>query len=270
MPHKFHDGHGNEYVRPIRHVAITDYPVVPGLDKFKPIAAGFSLSEEGTDMQPTLAELATALGVEVPDGASDEEIFQAIVAAKGERVEDESGLDDEDFDLPENVDEGDDSEGDADDPEGEGEEDETSDEADSESDDSSDDEYTDDEGVLPRRKAKAKEMSHMPAVTKTQVSREVKHRTAEIDGLFRERKINKELRDELVKEFADPKTVNVALAHETLGADGDGFERTIKMLSLNSPAFSTGEKSGHQAQKPEENILNKNAQRRAEAAKAHR
>jgi len=38
-PPKHKDGAKNEYVRAVRHVALTDYPVIPGLDNFTPIAA---------------------------------------------------------------------------------------------------------------------------------------------------------------------------------------------------------------------------------------
>jgi hypothetical protein len=47
VPHEYKDGAGRTYKRPITHVALTDYPVVTGLEKFQPIAASFST---GTDM----------------------------------------------------------------------------------------------------------------------------------------------------------------------------------------------------------------------------
>lgn len=43
-----YDGKGNEYIYPIRHVAYTDYPVIPGLEGFEPIAA--SHGESGFDV----------------------------------------------------------------------------------------------------------------------------------------------------------------------------------------------------------------------------
>jgi len=42
VPHKFTDGKGRTYVRPIRHLAITAYPTIPGLGKFQAIAASFT------------------------------------------------------------------------------------------------------------------------------------------------------------------------------------------------------------------------------------
>ncbi len=41
-PPSFTDGLGTRYVRPITHVALTDYPVVPGLDPWLPLAASRS------------------------------------------------------------------------------------------------------------------------------------------------------------------------------------------------------------------------------------
>lgn len=59
---EFQDGKGNNYFYPIRHVALTDYPVIPGLEKFQAIAASFSdkgLSKMAIDPR----ELAKKLGV---------------------------------------------------------------------------------------------------------------------------------------------------------------------------------------------------------------
>lgn len=37
VPPKFVDGRGNEYIYPIRHVCLTDYPVIPGMEKMQPL-----------------------------------------------------------------------------------------------------------------------------------------------------------------------------------------------------------------------------------------
>lgn len=90
------DGHGNTYVRPIKHVALTDYPLIPGLGGFeKAVAASLSsdvtiaastvaLSENSTMRKNRLsrmASLARRLGVRCADGATDEEIEDQIEAA---------------------------------------------------------------------------------------------------------------------------------------------------------------------------------------------
>jgi hypothetical protein len=41
VPPEFTDGEGNTYVRPIRHLALTPYPVIPGLGNFQAISASF-------------------------------------------------------------------------------------------------------------------------------------------------------------------------------------------------------------------------------------
>jgi hypothetical protein len=68
-------GDGYTANRPITHVALTDYPVVPGLAPFETLAA--SLYEENT---MTLKALAEALGMTVPEGADDTAISEMIVA----------------------------------------------------------------------------------------------------------------------------------------------------------------------------------------------
>jgi len=42
-----YDGKGNEYPYPIRHIALTDYPVIPNLEGFEPIAASLDVLELG-------------------------------------------------------------------------------------------------------------------------------------------------------------------------------------------------------------------------------
>lgn len=45
VPPKFVDGKDKEYIYPIRHVAFTDYPVIPGLAKMQPLAIAASYVE---------------------------------------------------------------------------------------------------------------------------------------------------------------------------------------------------------------------------------
>ena len=76
VPPEWTDGNNKKYDRPIRHVAFTNSPVIPGLDPTTALAASF---EENTNM--TMAELAQALGLQVEDGADDSAIGQAIIDA---------------------------------------------------------------------------------------------------------------------------------------------------------------------------------------------
>jgi hypothetical protein len=74
---------GNGYVskRPITHVALTDYPVVPGLDGFETLAA--SLTEE-TAM--SLMELIQLLGLELPEGVTEDAQIAEFVANEWKKL----------------------------------------------------------------------------------------------------------------------------------------------------------------------------------------
>jgi hypothetical protein len=74
-PETYEMGNGYIALRPITHVALTDYPLVPGLEDFETIAA--STTEESM----TLLELATALGLTPDEGADDAAVSELIVSA---------------------------------------------------------------------------------------------------------------------------------------------------------------------------------------------
>lgn len=54
------------YVRPIRHVALTDYPAIPGLEKFEAVAASLVPFKEPIEMS-VMSDLAGKLGINVED-----------------------------------------------------------------------------------------------------------------------------------------------------------------------------------------------------------
>lgn len=76
---------GNGYVakRPITHVALTDYPVVPGLDGFETLAASL---HEGTHM--IMAELAKMLGIEIPAEVTDDAAIAELIAGEFGKLKD--------------------------------------------------------------------------------------------------------------------------------------------------------------------------------------
>jgi hypothetical protein len=77
------DGRGNSYKRPIRHVALTDYPVIPALEKFQPLAASLiPFDFEGLNMaaSPALLALAQQLGIQGAESMEDQQIIQSIVS----------------------------------------------------------------------------------------------------------------------------------------------------------------------------------------------
>lgn len=102
-PPSWEDGLGNTYSRPIRHVALTQQPVIPSLDAFTLVA---SLDEKVSPME-FLAQIAEALGL--PAEAEDEatltqQILDAIGSGDDEVDDDAELADDEDFDEDEDMD----------------------------------------------------------------------------------------------------------------------------------------------------------------------
>jgi hypothetical protein len=76
-PPEFKDGKGNKYYRPIRHVALTNNPVVSGLGDFEPIAASFG----DATVEFSLRTLASKLGVRIEDGADDRTVEETLAGA---------------------------------------------------------------------------------------------------------------------------------------------------------------------------------------------
>lgn len=78
-PPDFNDGRGRRYYRPVRHVALTDYPVVPKLDNFEIISASLSNGEDL--VMSTIKNLATQMGIEFEKDASDEVVCDKIATS---------------------------------------------------------------------------------------------------------------------------------------------------------------------------------------------
>jgi hypothetical protein len=68
VPHKFIDGKGRTYVRPIRHLAITAYPTIPGLGKYQAIAASFTPGQPQAAPKAVVAQH-TPVAAHVPPAA---------------------------------------------------------------------------------------------------------------------------------------------------------------------------------------------------------
>ena len=93
-------------------------------------------------------------------------------------------------------------------------------------------------------------------------------RKAELDALCREKKITPAVRDELIKQFTSKKQVAFAMSTATSqGVAGDNFDAVVAALSLNTPTYRTGERTGAQANRNDEGILVKDAERRSASAK---
>jgi|SRR6185437_6858294 len=258
MPHEFTSGVGKRYARPIRHVAITDYPVVPALSKFSDVAAqlanqsGIELSfiacdhEEGNNMaSPALVNLAQKLGVECPEGADDEAISECIEQAFNSAPPGEGegeGGEGEEEELPEFEEE--EEEGELSEAEGMG--------AGVPPEVFEDEGEGDEFGGGRRNRAHDRNYEPPPAmsfdVPKSLQNRLVKAREQELLGLVTSKKISVPVMKQLKAKYATPKAVSFALSHETMypNETGDDFDDIVAALSLNSPITSTGERTNHQ------------------------
>ncbi len=83
-PPRLTDGKGNQYVRPITHVAVCTDPVVPGLGSFIPLAASLRLQQGDVPMLEKLKKVAAALGLDpatiVNEVAGLEIVLDAVMA----------------------------------------------------------------------------------------------------------------------------------------------------------------------------------------------
>lgn len=75
VPIDFTDGHGNEYSRPITHVAMVTDPVIPGLGDFIPIAASRTRKEKKVKKY---AELVKAL--ELKEEVNDDNVVALVLS----------------------------------------------------------------------------------------------------------------------------------------------------------------------------------------------
>ena len=68
------------YKYPIRHVAFTDYPVIPGLDPSESIAASYEPETPKPETDMALRDYAKKLGLTVADDATDDQVQTQIEA----------------------------------------------------------------------------------------------------------------------------------------------------------------------------------------------
>lgn len=221
-PPDFTSGKGKRYVRPIRHVAITDYPLIPGLDKFeKVIAASLTVveppQEETGDVTMGAAEVAERLGIEIPEGVTDEEEIMALIEEAWNADGEEEPMDDMEDPL--------------DDAEGLGDGDEMMDEEEEElsfADDEMMDEEEEEED--PLMAASLRRRVSRPQVSASLVKQVARSRKGELDTLVAKGAITSAARDRLARRYTDEKKVSYALSH----SQGDDFEDVVAALSLNA------------------------------------
>ena len=83
IPPKWNDSEGREYIRPIRHVALTQYPVISGLGKFEAIAASLVPTRKETPMK--FDKIQAALSLSEP--LTEENAEALILGGIGQLVE---------------------------------------------------------------------------------------------------------------------------------------------------------------------------------------
>lgn len=233
------DGHGNRYVRPIKHVALTDYPLIPGLAEFEPVddrtrkALALSFDDFLCEDEPpetltmTIAELADQMGVEYPEGADDATIGQAILDAWDAEPEGEETL--EENTLP-------------------------------------DEELLEEDPLLSADDTLPEEEPELAASLAPRVRSQFKRaRSTEIDGLVTLKKITPAQARDLKSTFCTDKAVTYALSADT----EDPFPGVVRALSLGSDQFATGSRTGHQqVSKDQDSSVVSDAKKRAERARA--
>lgn len=80
VPPSYKDGLGNEYYRPVRHVALTDYPVVPGLQGFEKVLTA-SLVRKAPPMDNLIQLLNDELGLQLEPGSNEAMVYKAVKSA---------------------------------------------------------------------------------------------------------------------------------------------------------------------------------------------
>lgn len=249
----FVDGKDNKYTYPITHVALTDYPLIPGLQGWQAIAASLVPADQSSPQEPAMTPmqmLADEMGVTYPEGAGDDVIKQAIVQAwnaeeaaetVSEEITDE-GMGEEML-VDEPLVEGGMMGGDGG--------------------------MMGDGGTPPDdqlRKPDAVPAS-LAASFASSVKAVVAARNTQLDAMVAMRKITPARKKELAAKFATPQRVTFALSH---GDIGDGFDDLILSLSHGPDVIPGGEKTPFQLQQDANggtSAVEADAQRRAEAAR---
>lgn len=88
IPPEFVDGKGNAWKRPLRHVAITPYPVIPGLRQWESIAASFHSSIRRTPMLENLEKtLALSFDAKDDEAARQKAVVKAVATLAEQSLE---------------------------------------------------------------------------------------------------------------------------------------------------------------------------------------
>lgn len=236
-------GRGTRYKLPIIHTALTDYPVIPGLEPFQAVALSYNIADPGSQAM-TLQELATKMGLN-PQLPPDQ--ILAAIAAAWDQMKAKTMAPPAPPGAPPAGPPGTPRPPGLSDPPVE-EEDE-------------DEEDEDEDNVKPKE----------PEVSLALVELSRDNRLMKIEKLVLARKITPAVRKDLEKRFCTPNALKLSLSRND-GTD-DGFKAIIETLQLNEPVFelSKGKTGLQQAvalsqtaeSDPRQSPLVKNADKRA-------
>lgn len=287
MPPKWTNGRGRTYRKPITHVAITDYPVIPDLSKFSAVAASmgkygavaasYELSmatDEGEDDMPGIdwAAVAQELGVDCPEGEDPKKCVQEAWHAgeeggDGMGVDDdiEEGMEDDTFDVDEDAlqDLGDGVDYPEHDREGQ------------------DADAARRRAAMARRGMGGGSSNYDPppslgfSMPPTMAKAMARGRVEQLRGLLGACKINRQQYEVLAKKYCKPSTVAYAMSMESVDPTmTDGFDAMVAMCSLATPFATIGEQTRAQLEdqigRAERSPVVIDAERRAAAANGQR
>lgn len=235
-PNEWTDGRGNLYHRPILHVAITDYPTIPGLEKFEAIALSLTLAENS---EMALRSIAKKLGID--EKVEDAKLEAAISTAVDALIKKVAAS--------------------ASDPPTPG-----SDPANPPS------PPVGGTGGNPTPTANNSPPAAVPVITASMVNLLRDNRSMKLEAMVKAGNITPAVRDELQKSFCNDNSLSLSLSNTDAKAV-DAFDATLAALAKNDPV-KLREQTGPQATvmalsdlDPATNPLVKNAEARALAAK---
>lgn len=237
-------GLGTKYKLPIVHTALTDYPVIPGLEPFQAVALSYNIPEQPGQAM-TLQELATKMGLN-PQLPPDQ--ILAAIGAAWDQMKAKMAAPPAAPPIPGAPPAGPPRPPGLSDPPEETEETETETE-----------ETDKPEGEV--------------SLALVELSRD--NRLMKIEKLALSRKITPAVRKDLEKRFCTPNALKLSLSREQGGGGDDGFKAVIETLNANEPVFDIKKKSGLQQAvelsntseiDPKQSPLVKNADKRAASA----
>lgn len=301
-PPEWTAGNGSTFDRPIRHVALTDYPVVPGLDEFQAIAASLESEDEDNEEdddtiitdeedEMTLGMVAKQLGIKFKKGSTALDRANAVLGVWNRRekrlaqlqaklAEEEDELDDEkedDEDVATGVEEEDDDldarEDEDEELENESDEDLEDDEDDEElgmDEDEEDEEFSfaQDDARRAKRAKRGKRSVRFSQRRPKKKPKKLNKLVLSQAKQLREMKLEKLVNDGHItpataRALRRRHCSDKAITLSLSQTSGEDFEGVLDDLSENV-SLSFKEKTGAQVQRGERNALLEDAERRKE------